>query len=30
MDAEYASAPEWFDKSDNELAKKLSDKWKNY
>jgi hypothetical protein len=30
MDAEYASAPEWFDKSDNELAKKLSNKWKNY
>lgn len=30
MDAEYASAPEWFDKSDNELAKKLSEKWKNY
>lgn len=30
MDVEYASSPEWFDKSDNEIAKKLSNKWKNY
>ena len=30
MDAEYASSPDWFDKSDNPLAKELSDKWRNY
>lgn len=29
-DAEYASNPEWFNKSDNENAKKLAKRWKNY
>lgn len=30
LDTEYASSPEWFDKSDNELAKKVSKRWKDY
>lgn len=30
MDVEYASSPKWFDNSDNEVAKKLSDKWRTY
>lgn len=29
-DAEYAYNPDWFNKSDNENAKKVAERWKNY
>ena len=29
-DAEYASNPDWFNKSDNENAKRVAKRWKNY